>query len=331
MKKNQKYLTLILLLCISILGFYSCSDDNNIDNVEEVIETNTVNFWSGNDYLNEPDWRQNGWGLVAWNENLQNVTNGFWGYNDMDVVADPYDADHDVIRVYFEQDGVTTESGTGLIFAPDLSFLENPRKACLSYNILLDNDFEWGEVGGKFPGFYGLDPNQGIPTAETCSGPFEIETERCFSNRIEWRILPNQGFDPSRLFYETIPWMNEDECRPTWLCDLPYGAGLVMLNENPENFEAVHGVWANIKQEILLNDEGMSNGYIRLWHNNVLVYDEQDLKIVDADEVKIYGILFHVLFGQGFDLDEGSPIDQYCYLSDFVIADSYDDILAIEN
>ncbi len=195
----------------------------------------------------------------------------------------------------------------------------------------MDNDFVWGEVGGKFPGLYGLDPAQGIPTAETCSGPYAIESDRCFSNRISWRTLENQGFEPSRMFFETIPWMNEDECRSNWLCDLPYGEGMTMLNEDPESFEAVRGSWVNIKQEILLNDEGLSNGYLKIWFNDALVYDEQDLKIVTSDAVEIFGILFHTLFGQGFDLTQGSPITQYGYLSDFIIADSYDRVLEIEN
>jgi hypothetical protein len=328
MDRLKKYLSFLLVQTVFIASLVSCNDDDSME-IEATI--NAITHWSGNDYLNEVDWRQNGWGLVAWNENLQNVTNGFWGYNDMDVAADPYNANHDVIRVRFEHDGVTTESGAGLIFAPDLSFLENPKKSCLSYNILLDNNFDWGNVGGKFLGLYGLDPTQGIPTAETCSGPFEIEDNRCFSNRISWRTLENQGFEASRMFYETIPWMNEDECRSTWLCDLPYGEGMTMLNQNPESFEAVHGSWVNIKQEILLNDEGLSNGYLKVWYNNALVYDEQDLRIVTSDKVNIYGILFHTLFGQGFDLDQGSPITQYCYLSDFIIADSYDQILSLEN
>jgi hypothetical protein len=288
---------------------------------------NAQNIWRGNDYLANPDWRQNGWGLVAWNSNLQIVTNGFWGYDDIMVVPDPYDVNHDVIRVRFEEDGVTTESGAGLLFAPNLSFLQNPKKACLSYNILLDNDFEWGTVGGKFPGLYGLDPSQGIPTAETCVGPVPIESNRCFSTRMEWRILPNQGYDSTRMFYELIPWMNEDTCHANWICDLPYGSGMVMLNSNPPSFEAVHGTWANIKHEVLLNDAGMSNGYMRVWYNDILVYDEQGLKIVTDQNVNIYGILFHTLFGQGFDLSQGSPTTQFCYLSDFEIADSYSDII----
>ena len=287
------------------------------------------NIWRGNDYLANPDWRQNGWGLVAWNNNLQIVTNGFWGYDDIMVVPDPYDVNHDVIRVRFEENGVTTESGAGLLFAPNLSFLQNPKKACLSYNILLDNDFEWGTVGGKFPGLYGLDPSQGIPTAETCVGTVPIESNRCFSTRMEWRILPNQGYDSTRMFYELIPWMNEDTCHANWICNLPYGSGMVMLNSNPPSFEAVHGTWANIKHEVLLNDAGMSNGYMRVWYNDTLVYDEQGLKIVTDQNVNIYGILFHTLFGQGFDLSQGSPTTQFCYLSDFEIADSYSDIINI--
>jgi len=304
---KTKFLSIILILTSSV-----------------ILQAQTI--WKGNDYLNNTDWRQNGWGLVAWNNNMQIVTNGFWGYEDVDVVADPYDPSHDVVRIRFETDGVTTESGAGLLFAPDLSFLSDPKMACLSYNILLDNDFEWGTVGGKFPGLYGLDPTMGIPTAETCTGPFPIESNRCFSNRISWRGLPNQGFDTTQMFYELISWMDEDTCRPTWNCNLPYGAGLVMENDDSKAFEAIHGEWVNIKNEVKLNDEGMSNGYMRIWYNDVLVYDEQGLSIVTSQSVNIYGILFHALFGQGFNLGQGSPITQYCYLSDFEIGDSFDAI-----
>lgn len=288
---------------------------------------NAQNIWRGNDYLNNVDWRENDWGLVAWNPILQQPTNGFWGYDSIAVVPDPYDPTHNVIRVKFYEDGVTTESGCGLLFSPDLSFLQNQKKACLSYNILLDNDFEWGQIGGKFPGLYGYNPNMGTPNATTCAGPNPINSEECFSARISWRGLPNQGYDTTRMFYELIPWMNEDTCHPNWVCNLPFGEGMTMLNNNPPSFEAIHGNWANIKQEILLNDDGQSNGYMRVWYNDTLVYDEQNLEITKGDDVRIYGILFHVLFGQGFNLNLGSPITQYCYLSDFMITDSYTDLI----
>lgn len=293
-----------------------------------LIHAQSSNIWRGNDYLMNADWRQNGWGLVAWNATLQNVTNGYWGYDAVDVVADPYNASHKVIRVKFTKDGVTTESGCGLLFAPNLSFLQNSKKACLSYNVLLDSNFEWGTIGGKLPGFYGLNPALGTPNATTCAGPFPIESNRCFSQRISWRTQPMLGYDTSRMFYENIAWMNEDTCQPTWNCNLPYGAGLVMHNATPTSFEAIHGIWCNIKQETMINDSGMSNGYMKVWYNDILVYNEQNLKIVTTDSVNIYGILFHMLFGQGTDLSVGSPITQYGYLSDFVIADNYDSLIA---
>jgi hypothetical protein len=148
---------------------------------------------------------------------------------------------------------------------------------------------------------------------------------------MQWRILPNQGYDSTRMFYELIPWMNEDTCHPNWICNLPYGSGMTMQNPNPPSFEAVHGTWANIRHEVLLNDVGMSNGYMRVWYNDLLVYDEQGLKIVTSQNVNIYGILFHTLFGQGFDLSQGSPTTQFCFLSDFEIADSYADIVNATN
>ena len=253
---KTKYLILLILL-ISLNAF-------------------TQNVWKGNDYLNNVDWRENDWGLVAWNSTLQQPTNGFWGYDSISVVPDPYYPTHDVIRVKFYEDGVTTESGCGLLFSPDLSFLQNPKKACLSYNILLDNDFEWGQIGGKFPGLYGYNSNMGTPNATTCAGPTPIDSEECFSARISWRGLPNLGYDTTRMFYELIPWMNEDTCHPNWVCNLPFGAGMTMLNNDPPSFEVTHGNWTNIKQEILLNDDGQSNGYMRVWYNDTLVYNEQD-------------------------------------------------------
>ncbi|MGY8753408.1 MAG: hypothetical protein ACKVIO_05870, partial [Phycisphaerales bacterium] len=38
--------------------------------------------------------------------------------------------------------------------------------------------------------------------------------------------------------------------------------------------------------------------------------------------VAITGILFHALFGQGFDLSQGSPVDQVSYISDVTISNS---------
>ena len=210
--------------------------------------------WRGNDTLDQEGWQQ-AWGVAAWNEQLGIITNGFWGYDDLSPVADPYDPSHTVLRVRYPLDGATTESGVGLLFQPELA-LKNNKQACLSYNVLFDNEFDFGIVGGKMPGLYGYNPDSSIPLdATTCAGPYEYDSATCFSARLSFRNLASQGYPETDIFYEVIPWMYEGECRDSWICDLPYGEGMTMKKTTPENFAAIKGQWANIRQEVTLNDD----------------------------------------------------------------------------
>jgi hypothetical protein len=97
---------------------------------------------------------------------------------------------------------------------------------------------------------------------------------------------------------------------------------MVMRTDDPENFQAVKGSWVNITQEIRLNDVGASNGSIQAWYDGELVVDEQNLTIVTSDAVEIVGVMFHALFGQGFDLSQGSPATQYSYFANVAFGDA---------
>lgn len=188
---------------------------------------------------------------------------------------------------------------------------------------LFDNEFDFGTVGGKLPGLYGFKPNAGIPLdATTCTGPYAYDSSTCFSARFSYRNLSGLGYPKTQMFYEVIPWMDETECRSTWKCDLVYGAGMTMFASEPAKTAAKKGVWANIRQEIKVNDDGQSNGFIRVWYDNTMIYDEKNLTITKGGKVTVNGLLFHALFGQGFDLSQGSPVQQYSYFADFEIADS---------
>ncbi|MFT5203887.1 MAG: hypothetical protein ACI9C1_003290 [Candidatus Aldehydirespiratoraceae bacterium] len=286
----------------------------------DATDPDTTALWLGNDDLGESDWKQQ-WGLVAWNDEAEIVTNGFWGYDELDLVEDPLDPTRTVLRVRYDKDGVTTESGSGLLFTPPVE-LADSKAARLSYDMLFPEDFDFGVVGGKLPGLFGFDPGSEVTLdATTCAGPFPIDSDGCFSARFGYRTLTQLGYPEGQMFYETIPWMSEIECRDTWLCDLPYGEGMVMLTENPESFQAVKGTWVNITQEIRLNDAGEANGSMQVWYDDELVYDEQDLTIVTSDDVEINGFLFHALFGQGFDLSQGSPVTQYSYFANVEFGD----------
>lgn len=278
-------------------------------------------LWRGNDVLDESDWKQR-WGLVAWDDQAQRVTNGFWGYDALDLVDDPLDPTRTVLRVRYDEGGVTTESGSGLLFTPAVQ-LTDPKSARLSYDMMFPEDFDFGVLGGKLPGLFGFDPHSDATLdATTCAGPFPIDSGQCFSARFGYRTLTRLGYPEGQMFYEPIPWMSEIECRATWLCDLPHGEGMVMRTDDPESFQAVKGSWVNVTQEIRLNDAGASNGSIRAWYDGELVVDEQDLTIVTSDGVEIVGFLFHALFGQGFDLSQGSPVTQYSYFANVTFGDA---------
>lgn len=294
---------------------------SDMNSETEVVVSNVV--WRGNDTLGNPNWKQD-WGLIGWNEEAGILMNGFWGYDDVDVVEDPYDSEHKVIRVLYLQDTNTTESGVGMLFQPELNLASN-KQACLSYDILFDHDFEFGTVGGKIPGLHGFNYESGqTPDATYCAGPYEYDSSICFSSRYSYRNISSIAQYESQMYYEIIPWMDEQECRDAWNCDLPYGEGMVMNAPQPELTEAKKSEWTNIRQEIKLNDEGESNGYIRVWYENNLIYSEENLTITQGGNVPINGILMHALFGHGTDLSQGSPTTQYSYFADFEIANSCD-------
>ena len=310
-----------MLLVIAIFTMCSIAVTASFGQVPSTDQVDTV--WRGNDTLLDDEWFVK-WGVVGWNLKLGILTHGFWGLEHLQVVADPQDVTRHVLQITYPKDGVTIESGTGLLFAPPVS-LKNPKKACLSYKVLFEKDFKFGKVGGKLPGLFGFNIKSKVPlNATCCAGPWEHDASVCFSARISYRTLRGLGYPKGKMFFEVIPWMDESQCaqHPNWNCDLPYGSGMVIRTPKPETFAPILGSWTQIDQEIKLNDEGKSNGYIRIWYNGQLVIDESNISITTNGSVVITGILFHALFGQGFDLSQGSPVDQVSYISDVTISNS---------
>lgn len=254
-------------------------------------------MWRGNDSIEQANWKEI-WGLVAWDEALGFLSRGFWGKDALDVVADPYAPERPVLRVRYDKDGVTTESGISMLFQPTIE-LKDKKQACLFYDILFDYDIDFGVIGGKLTGLFGFTPDATTTLdAISCAGPCLYDSAVCFSARFSYRNLHSLGYPETDIFIELIPWMDESECRDSWLCDLPYGEGMAMKNAHPESFAAIKGEWRNIRQEIRLNDEGLANGYMRVWYQNTQVYDELNLTITRSDKVPVSGILMHGLFGQ---------------------------------
>ena len=244
---------LLILACTFSSTNANASDVSSLDATDNVINERMV--WDGNKNLDNKNWLMR-WGLYAWDEDFNMLTKGFWGYDAVDIVPDPYDPEHNVIRVKYLKDRVTTQSGAGMLFQPNIENLISDKKACLSYNMLFDSDFEFGTVGGKIPGLFGFNKDSGATlNAKTCAGPYEYDSSVCFSARLGYRNLRARGYPRTDMFYEVIPWMYEVECRDHGICNLSYGKGMVIKAEKPELTKATLGTWTNVKQTIKVNEK----------------------------------------------------------------------------
>lgn len=61
------------------------------------------------------------------------------------------------------------------------------------------------------------------------------------------------------------------------------------------------GEWHRIKQEVKLNDIGQKNGFIKVWYDDDLVIEANDLRLRTKDSVYIEGIMHTIFFGGGND------------------------------
>lgn len=78
--------------------------------------------------------------------------------------------------------------------------------------------------------------------------------------------------------------------------------------------------WHTLTQKIVLNDVGKSNGVLKVWFDNVLVHQENDILYRRSDKVKIDSFLFSSFFG-GNSPDFAATADSYVYLRDIKISE----------
>ena len=165
------------------------------------------------------------------------------------------------------------------------NFENGSNEACLSYKVFFEDGFNFNK-GGKLPGFYGGTEATGGNIPNGTSG---------FSSRLMWRTNGDG---------EVYAYLPNSENFGTSL-----GRG---------NFRFETGKWQTVTQYVKLNDPSSSDGIIKLWHNNSLVYETNNQKMRTVDSLKIDGILAHTFFG-GNDSSWASPKNQNLWLSDFNI------------
>ena len=140
--------------------------------------------------------------------------------------------------------------------------------AILIYKIRFPADFDFVR-GGKLPGLYGGIGNSGGAIPNGQDG---------FSTRYMW-LSDGRG-----QIYAYLP------------SSKTYGTSI-----GTGNFKFIRGVWNTLKQEVLLNQPGSTDGHIRVWLNGETVIDQSDLRFRDTKQLGIDGIFFDTFFGGNDD------------------------------
>jgi hypothetical protein len=129
----------------------------------------------------------------------------------------------------------------GLGFTWLLAGAKTAKAGCLTYQVMLPKDFEYGE-GGVLPGLFGGD------TPATPQGGKDI-IKSSFGTHVIWDA-------EGRLSLRVASAAEQDS-----LVFKPIGHIPAVL---------VSGRWVPIEQEVVLNDEGESNGVLRVWIDGTL-------------------------------------------------------------
>lgn len=156
-----------------------------------------------------------------------------------------------------------------------LNYIYNFNKqnhSILQYDLYFSKNYDFVQ-DGKLPGLYGGN--------DKCSGG--RSTISCFSTRLMWRhngigeiylYSPKQKRIKNALYHDN------------------YGISL-----SRGNYKFDVGKWINIKEEIVLNDINKNNGIIKLWINNKLVIQYNNIILRKYDNIYINGIMIQVFYG----------------------------------
>ncbi|KAL1915748.1 uncharacterized protein VTP21DRAFT_6507 [Calcarisporiella thermophila] len=183
-------------------------------------------------------------------------------------------------------------------FAPNAQW----KSALLSYWVGFPSNFPWVK-GGKLPGIYGGEGGEG------CSGGMHSYGDNCFSMRMMWR---NDGESEA---YAYVP-ESEEFCsdRPTVICNEVYGTSIAR-----GEFEFSLGAWNKIDMFISMNDPGKSNGVLKVWLNNTMMVDKNNVPYRTTDALGVSRLMFSTFFG-GATPDWATPIDTFTAFRDIQLS-----------
>ncbi len=184
---------------------------------------------------------------------------------------------------------MATGQKTGFLFDKGFPDTEG---AIMEYRIKYSEGFQW-KLGGKLPGLGG-----GLAYPVGCTQNINT-VKNGFTTRNMWR--KNGGM----VVYTYFPDRDIEKC------GVDYS---FFSNTQPEK-------WYTIRQHLTLNAPGQRNGIIKMYVDDVLVFEKTDVLFRNAgrDDIKINRAIFHTYSGGSDDADWWSTEDQWIYFDDFKV------------
>lgn len=216
----------------------------------------------------------NDWGLIE-NARVGKIDNG------------PADAALTVKLAAGGSDGGTVAnpvSGLGFNWTP--RFLKTASSACLGYDVLLPEGFEFGN-GGTLPGLFG-----GEPDAQVSDG-----TRGYFATPLRWLA-------GGKL--EVRPQTYDNPAGGSWLIDKNW-------------FDMPRGRWFRLEQEVILNTPGYTDGRVRVFVDGVLKGEAKGLGFRKDPKVGFAGVVANTHYGSLAGGWQPAPKATEIRLSPFVV------------
>ncbi len=160
--------------------------------------------------------------------------------------------------------GAQRKSGMGFTWLP--SKLPNAKAACLTYNVWLPEDFDFG-TGGALPGLFG---------GETVDGS-ALKSKAAFSTRNAW--LPD----------------GQAQVRTVTAGD-PKGTSYAA---DANGLEFPRGRWIRLEQELVLNQPGEEDGVLRVWVDGKLRLANTTMVFRKDARSALRGVIADVHYGNG--------------------------------
>ena len=135
------------------------------------------------------------------------------------------------------------------------------KAACLTYNVWLPDDFNFG-TGGSLPGLFGGETTD-APTSNTPAG---------FSARNAWT---EDGLAQVRTVTVTEP------------KGASYGV-------DPGRLQLERGRWIRLEQEVILNQPGEDDGVLRVWVDGKLRFENKAMAFRKNEQSLLRGVIADV-------------------------------------